>query len=494
MPHPLLCATVTAPTTAELRRRRDAVEGADLIELRMDSVADPSVSGALAGRRRPVIVTCRSAREGGSFRGSEGERKALLVEALQRGAEFVDIEASAGFDDVIALQGGRRIVLSLHDFDGVPSDLEDRLVAMRRTGAEVVKAAVMVRSLGECVGLLDVSRRLPKSPAHVLIGMGDAGIATRVLAARFGSCWSYAGDGAAPGQLTVTRMCAELHFKRVFRETAVYGLIGKTVMQSLSPAMHNAGFRAARVDAVYLPLAAASVDDFLRFAGPFDVQGASVTLPFKTDMYDRIDEADAVSRRVGAVNTVRRQGGRWLGINTDVPGFLHPLGATARLANTRAAILGAGGAARAVAVALASAGARVSIHARDPRRAEAVAAIVNGAAGALPPPPGSFDLIVNATPVGMAPHADETPLPGYRFSGETVYDLVYNPSETRLLREAAAAGCRAVGGLGMLIAQAEAAFEWWTGLRPAERVFREAALAGLRTAALSTGSGQAMAT
>jgi shikimate 5-dehydrogenase len=140
-----------------------------------------------------------------------------------------------------------------------------------------------------------------------------------------------------------------------------------------------------------------------------------------------------------------------------------------------------------VAVALASAGARVSIYARDPRRAETVAALVDGQFGALPPPPETWDLLVNATPVGMAPNTGDTPLQDYPFeSGTVVYDLVYNPSETRLLREAAAAGCRTIGGLGMLIAQAEQQFEWWTDRRPPERLFREAAMGRLRAAAIPT--------
>src|SRR5579864_8729745 len=151
-----LCVTVTGETTAELRRRRDEVVDADLIELRLDTVSDPNVPGALAGRRRPVIVTCRPEREGGRFRGTEAERKALLSEALDRGAEYVDIEARAHFDDLIARTGGRRIVLSMHDFTGVPADLPAQIQTMRATGAEVVKVAVATARLSDCVRLLEI--------------------------------------------------------------------------------------------------------------------------------------------------------------------------------------------------------------------------------------------------------------------------------------------------------------------------------------------------
>src|SRR5690242_4791110 len=148
---PLLCVRVTAPTMAELRRRRDAVADADLVELRLDSVSDPDAAGALADRRRPVIVTCRPAWEGGHFRGSEDERRRILTDAFTRGAEFVDVEWRAGFGDLIAREGGKRIILSAHDFDMMPIDLVARLHAMRSTGADIVKLAVKTTRLTDCV-------------------------------------------------------------------------------------------------------------------------------------------------------------------------------------------------------------------------------------------------------------------------------------------------------------------------------------------------------
>jgi len=141
-----LCVTVTAATMAELRQQRDQVTDADLIELRLDTVSDPDVPAALAGRTRPVIITCRPVWEGGSFRGSEEERKQILAEAIALGAEYVDIEARARFDDLIAQTGGRRIVLSAHDYHGVPIDLHARAHAMRSTGAEIIKIAATLKA------------------------------------------------------------------------------------------------------------------------------------------------------------------------------------------------------------------------------------------------------------------------------------------------------------------------------------------------------------
>ncbi len=472
---PRLCVTVTAATTAELRRRRDAVRDADLVELRIDSVSDPDVAGALRDRRRPVIVTCRPAWEGGEFKGDEAARRLLLSQALELGAEYVDIEWKADFRPSIQATAGPRLVLSSHDFSGVPDDLSERVRAMRATGAEIIKVAVTATRLSDCLLLKALAADGPPA-RHVFIAMGEAGIATRVLPGRFGSAWSYAGALVGVGQLSEEDLIGTYRFRDVTDATDLYGVVGSPVSHSVSPAMHNAAFRAAKRDAVYLPMAAADADDFLTFAQAMGVRGASVTIPFKRALFERADETYAVARRIGALNTLRRIEGRWAGDNTDAAGFLQPLQERGvALSGLRASILGAGGSARAVAVGLAASGANVIVHARDRSRAEEVASAVSGEAGPWPPPPGSWDLLVNCTPVGMHPHVGESPMAADALTGAMVYDLVYNPAETRLLRDAARAGCRTIGGLDMLVAQAQEQFRWWTGERPEPGVMRMAA-------------------
>jgi 3-dehydroquinate dehydratase/shikimate dehydrogenase len=464
---------------AELCSRRDQVMDADMVELRLDTVKNPSAAAALADRKKPVIVTCRPKSEGGYFAGSEEERRSILADALALGAEYVDLEWNGTCADLMERTRGRRVILSHHDFSGVPADIHDKAASMLASGAEVVKLAVTASSLRDCLTLREIGRstRVPMS----LIAMGEAGIASRVLASWMGSCWTYAGDAVAPGQISAQHMQDEYRFSHIGAGTAIYGVIGKPVSHSVSPAMHNAAFRAARMDAVYLPLAAADFGDFMEFAEAAGVAGASVTAPFKVDAFERADECDPVSRRVQSVNTLRREGARWLGYNTDVTGFLAPLKPVMQLPGTRATILGAGGAARSVSVALASSGVKVTITARRTEQAEGVAALTGAAAVPWPPRPGSWDLLVNATPLGTAPRTDQSPLPDdYPFhGGGTVYDLIYNPALTRLLAAADSAGCRTIGGLDMLVAQAQAQFEWWTGMRPTDRVMRDAAIARL---------------
>jgi 3-dehydroquinate dehydratase/shikimate dehydrogenase len=251
-------------------------------------------------------------------------------------------------------------------------------------------------------------------------------------------------------------------------------VVGKPIAHSLSPVMHNAGFNALGINAVYVPLEASDVDDFVTFARDMPLAGASITAPFKVDMLSNVDEKDEMARRVGAVNTLIVRDGRWIGANTDVDGFLTPLIGRMALKGTRASVLGAGGAARAVAVALSSQGSAVTVCARQSAMAREVAALAGGTVGTWPPTPGSWDVLVNATSSGSGGPADD-PMEGVRLDGEIVFDLVYAPARTPLLERAAREGCMTIGGLEMLVAQAERQFELWTGCRPPAGLFKSAA-------------------
>jgi 3-dehydroquinate dehydratase/shikimate dehydrogenase len=473
----------------ELRRSRDAAGDADLVELRLDLVDRPDVAGALHGRRLPVIVTCRAHWEGGGFAGSEEERRRILESAVALGAEYVDIEAAASFaPDVIRSRSGRGIVVSSHIFGDPPADLALRYATLRATGAEVVKLAIQVTTLEETLPLFDLgaSSADDQGQGHILIAMGNQGVPTRVLAARLRNRWTYAGDGVAPGQMPASRLLREFRFRRVLPDAALYAVVGTPIIHSRSPVMHNAGFAALGLNAVYLPLEARDPDDFVAFANRMGLRGVSVTAPFKISLMPHVEEMDALARRVGAINTIIVRNGHWVGANTDVEGFLAPLARRTTLDGVRVSILGSGGAARAVAVALGSRRAKVTICARQGENARAIAALVDGAAGDFPPRPGSWDVLVNATPVGSE-KAPGIPTGSAPLDGRIVFDLVYAPAETELLRRAKAAGCQAIGGLEMLIAQAERQFELWTGQRPPAGLFEAAATTSGAAAALADG-------
>lgn len=477
MREPLVCVSVTGQTVDELRRRRDAADGADLVELRLDYLDRVDAAGAIEGRRRPVVVTCRPTWEGGRFQGSEDERRRILESAVAAGAEFVDIEVGAAFAaDIMRLRRGRGVVLSTHIYGDVPRDLRDRAASMRSTGAEVIKIAIEARGLGDMLPLVDLAQdsRNDGPGGHVLIAMGAPGAPSRILAARLGNRWTYAGDGVAPGQLPAARLLREFHYRRIAADAALYGVVGRPVGHSRSPAMHNAGFAEIGLNAVYVPLEAADAGDFVRFARAMGLSGASITAPYKVALMAHVDELDPLARRVGAINTIVVRDGRWIGANTDVHGFLAPLQGRIAVKGTRASILGAGGAARGVAIALADQGAAVTVCARRPEAAREIADHVGGHVGSFPPRAGSWDVLINATPAGTGP-GGENPIPGAALDGEMVFDLVYSPPETMLLADARAAGCLTIGGMEMLVAQAERQFELWTGVRPPAGLFLSAA-------------------
>jgi 3-dehydroquinate dehydratase/shikimate dehydrogenase len=476
----LLCETVTAGSMDDLCAARDRATRADMVELRLDGVADLDVAGALAGRRKPVVATCRASWEGGRFNGSEEERHRILASAFAHGAEFVDVEWQAGFQDLVDANPARAVV-SWHCFDHPAADLAGRVRAMRASGAATIKVAVRTPRLSDTVPLAAIGRE----GGAVVIGMGDAGVPSRLLATRFGARWTYAGQGIAPGQIPAAEMLDRFRFRDIGAATRLFGVVSQSALHSLSPAMHNRAFADAGIDAVYVPLSTDSFDDFLAFADAMNVEGASVTIPFKLDALRAAARSEGVATEVGAANTLRRTPAGWEAANTDVAGFLAPLedAFADLLEGRRASVLGAGGSARAVVAGLRQRGMRVLVHARRAVQARELAASLGCAAGPWPPDAASWDLLVNTTPLGGATRRDVSPLPGGPFGGRLVYDLTYGAGESALLAEARRAGCRTLDGLPMLVAQAERQFEWWTGQRPRAGLMESAAREALAQAA-----------
>ncbi|MGH9332034.1 MAG: type I 3-dehydroquinate dehydratase, partial [Vicinamibacterales bacterium] len=337
----LLCVTVAGSTMSEVRARRDAASRlADLVEVRLDGVADADPAGAVSGRTTPVIVACHPAWEGGRFDGPEEVRRRLLAAALDAGTDWIDVEWRAGFDDLVTDANRARIILSNHVFDGVPGDLDERYRAMRATGAAIVKIAVQPGRLSDLAPLFALGASVA-ADRTVLLGMGLRGLVTRILAARLGSAWTYAGREATVGQLSAERMIEDFRIRDIGPGSSVYGIVGSPVAHSLSPAMHNAGFADAGVDAVYVPLDAADADDALDAARFLKLEGISVTAPLKVALMEaeRVTRVDAVTARVGALNTLRPGEAGWEATNTDVAGFLAPLSAAGPLAGRRVTIL-----------------------------------------------------------------------------------------------------------------------------------------------------------
>jgi 3-dehydroquinate dehydratase/shikimate dehydrogenase len=359
---------------------------------------------------------------------------------------------------------------------------------MAALGADVVKIAVTARSIADLGRLFEfASRRAGASgPPLLPIAMGPMGVASRILGGRFGAPFLFAspsaGAEAAPGQIPAAVMAERFRARRITAATKVYGILGNDVTWSLSPAIHNLAFTEGGLDAVYVPLQAEALEPFLRAIPALHLSGFSVTRPFKVDIVPRLDAVDPSATLAGSVNTVQVREGRLLGSSTDGLGILVPLRKKIAIEGRRVVILGAGGAARAAALALVQAGTKVTVLARKPAQAAAVAKDTGCAAGDLARlADHEWDVLINATPVGSASLPSGSPVPAARLRrGSVVFDMVYEPLETPLLRDAARAGCVTIDGLQMLLAQAAGQFEAWTGGKAPEEAMKSAALVAIQ--------------
>jgi 3-dehydroquinate dehydratase / shikimate dehydrogenase len=493
-----ICAVVVGSDAHAMRKQLESALAARnrVIELRLDWLENEGEIGrflrALAshfgpGRKSPratLIATCRRRAAGGRFRGSIASQLAYLAEAVRAGCEWYDLEMESirgcprELLDVLLGEGLR--LASAHFFHGMPRNLPSVVGELWRTRSAAIKLAAHCNSLAEGGKLLRLARGKPNV---VAIPMGDVALPLRVLALREGSALSYAPveTPTAPGQVSLEEMSNLYRAERIDRRTRVYGIVGSPVAHSLSPAIQNAAFQARRINAVYVRFPVRDLGDLVRAIVPLGIRGFSVTLPHKQAILRHLDGCDRLAAAIGAVNTVVvRAGGRLYGYNTDYVGVLRALEPRIALRGTRALILGAGGAARAVAFALAQAGAFVSICARRAGRGRELARSVRGEVIERKGIRRQvFDVIVNATPVGMHPRVSDSPLEARDLNCRLVFDTIYRPRATKLLEIAARRGMETVSGFEMFVAQGAAQFEIWTGQRAPVEVMRRAAMRGL---------------
>jgi len=486
-----VCAVVAASDAASMTRQLARAERlAGTIEIRLDwLVHDREISKFLAtlGKSRPrvaCIATCRRVKAGGRYLGSIAGQLLHLAEALRAGCSWYDLESESASvcppELLEVLLGEGAPMISAHFFRGMPRNGARVLQQLSRLDPLAVKIAARCDSLAEARALL----RLARGRRDVVaVPMGEVALPARILALREGSALAYASidHATAPGQLSFDEMKNLYRADRLTRRTRVYGVIGDPIGHSLSPQMQNAGFHARKMDAVYLPFLVRDLKDFLACIVPFGIAGFSVTLPHKERILRHLDGCDPLAAAIGAVNTVVvRGGGKLYGYNTDYVGVLRALERRTPLAGSRALIFGAGGVARAVAFALAQAGAAVCVCARRPERAKSLARAMGGEAISRKRLRHEFfDAIINATPVGMYPHVQDSPLEARELNCRLLFDTIYRPRVTRLMQLAARRGIETVSGVEMFIAQGTAQWEIWTGERAPVDAMRRAVLRAL---------------
>ncbi|MGA3260672.1 MAG: shikimate dehydrogenase [Bryobacteraceae bacterium] len=498
---PRICIALGLPDVPSLlaHARREAESGETFLEFRLDFLDQP-IEGATAIRgfldKFPdtlILATCRRHQNHGKFNGSIEDQMAVLDEAVRCGAQAVDVEiesAEAAQERLHQFRGRAQVIVSYHNFEATPA-LDTVVARMMRVTADGYKIVTTARKPSDNIRVLAAARALPKH-RMVVLAMGELGFPTRVLSPVFGGAFTYAAplvaESTAAGQVSGHYLRHLYRVEKLAKATKVYGVIADPVRHSISPSVLNRAFQARRTDAVYLPflVTPAHLRDFFTMAERLPLAGFSVTIPHKQKVIRYLDAIDPLAKRIGAVNTVWRKAGRWRGANTDVAGVTTPLARVLRLQKSTVLIVGNGGAARGAAFALSDAGAKVTLTGRNPDRVRALAKICGAEALAKEQLEGRhFDAVVHATPLGMFPHVDECFFNG-SIPADVVFDMVYNPLETALLRRAREQGKTAIPGLDMFIEQAVGQFEIWTGETAPRSVMHKAAMEALTHEASGT--------
>lgn len=479
-----ICVTIGAKTANELFEQLRRIEDvADIVEVRFDFLDPPEVETALENivSSKPLLITCRSKSQGGTIPDNSPGREAFWKRATAKIADrpgrfLVDNELD--LISRIKWPAETLVVASHHDFNGIPDGISGLYKSLSETG--IAKIAVNANNITDAIPvwkLLETARK--ENKPYIPIAMGEAGKWTRILGLAHGAFMTYAatstGEEAAPGQISVTDMVDVFRVRELNRDTEVFGIVAGNSSYSISPWMHNAAFKTAGMNRVFIPLQVADLDAFIRRMVrqetrevELNFKGFSVTNPHKQSIMRHLDKIDKTASKIGAVNTVKIENGQLFGYNTDAAGFILPLKkAVGDLRDARVSIVGAGGAARACIYSLLSEGASVTLHARDRAKASALVDEFNIAVEDIQQTTRRFnaDILINATPLGTKGETERQSIAVAEQlkNVKLVYDLVYNPLETLLIHAAKSAGVPAIGGLEMLIAQGARQFEIWTG-------------------------------
>jgi 3-dehydroquinate dehydratase/shikimate dehydrogenase len=465
-----------------------AEAGAELVEIRADCLRrEPEMKRILKDRPTPLVFTVRRGADGGLWRGPEEKRQALLREAIALGVDYVDLEMDIASS--IRRFGKTKRIVSYHNFKGTPPELPDIAEQCDEMDADIVKIATRASTIAEASHVLQIHEHtaVPTIP----VAMGDIGTFTRVLGAKFGAPFTYAGFNPertfAPGMLTFHELKRDYIYDEINAETEVFAVIGDPIGHSLSPAIHNAVFRQLGLNKVMVPLLIPTdtLEASLKELEWLNLKGMSVTIPHKEAIIPLLDEKDAAIELTGACNTVVFKDGKKIGYNTDYRAALESLEeamgenpdnpADSPLFEKQVLILGAGGAARSIAFGVARKGAHVQITNRHDERATELAEQVGCRTVSWASRASTLaEVIINCTPVGMHPDVDDTPVPPAGLKeGMVVFDTVYHPENTMLLKLARERGAKTVTGVEMFVRQAMDQFKLYTGTDAPKDLMRD---------------------
>jgi 3-dehydroquinate dehydratase / shikimate dehydrogenase len=484
-----VCVAIIGATPAEMLEKASAVvKETPFLEFRLDYLekpllALPKLKHFLSENTAvTAIATCRRAANGGKFSGNLAAEMEILSKAGTSGFHLVDLELESAEGlkrgELQKLrETGVALIVSHHDFTAT-KDLDSIFKRIEPFQPDFIKIVPTAKTLTDNVTLMRFIERMDDHSNIVGVCMGDAGIISRVLGLRAGSAFTFAaataGEETAPGQIAARTLIETYRIDQVDAATKVYGVAGNPIRSSLSPIMMNTAFRRETVNAVYLALQAAKLSDLLKLVHEIPIQGLSVTMPLKQEIMAHLEKTDPLSAKIGACNTVLRQDGKLYGFNTDVAGITGPIEKRMSLRGAKALVLGAGGAARAAVFGMRDKGAEVFILNRTAETAQKLAkqsgskTIKKDALSKT-----TFDVIVNATPIGMAGIKGAPILEAADLNTKLVFDLVYNPLETPLLRLARQQSIPIITGIEMFVQQGARQFEIFTGKpAPEEEMLR----------------------
>jgi 3-dehydroquinate dehydratase/shikimate dehydrogenase len=420
-----------------------------------------------------AIGTCRRADNGGKFKGSLAAQLEVLSKASAAGCQMVDVELQSALkskpEAIARLRSRAGLILSFHDFRAT-RHLEETLEKMLKIPADFYKIVTTATTLSDNVVMMKFLQT--QSDRHALVGlcMGEQGVISRVLSVRAGSVFTFgaidanAGLKTAPGQISARDLRSIYRIDQVDAATRVYGVAGDPIEHSLSPVIMNTALRRENVNSVYVPLHAKTLKELLYCVREIPLHGLSVTMPYKQSIIPHLDNTDAHTAKIGACNTVvRGQEGKLYGFNTDIAGVIRPLEQRLSIANAKILVLGAGGAARAAIFGLKERGAEVWVLNRTAVKGQKLARQAKAhSIKRADLRKVAFDVIINATPVGMG-NTRDCPLKDHEIQARVVFDMVYDPVETHLLQVARAKGIAVIPGVEMFVQQAARQFEIWTG-------------------------------
>jgi 3-dehydroquinate dehydratase/shikimate dehydrogenase len=499
-----ICVALTGETPAEmLEKAAVAARETGFVEFRLDYLSKPlsalpSIRQFLVEHSAVVaIATCRLKANGGRFAGSTAEAMEVLHKAAAAGFQIVDLElesaeklARGKLDEL--RNSGAALIISSHDFH-TTKDLDAVYARMQKYSPDFYKIVSTATKLSDNLSMIRFVERVAAESSVIGLCMGDPGTISRVLSLRAGSAFIFAaanlGEETAPGQIAARTLLETYRIDQVDVATKIYGVAGNPIKSSLSPLMLNTAFRRETVNAVYLAMQTAKVEDLFKLVKEIPIQGLSVTMPLKQDVIPFLERTDPLSARIGAVNTIfRLPDGKFYGFNTDVAGIVAPLERRMILNKSKILVLGAGGAARAAVFGLRDKGVDVHVWNRTPEAAQKLAKqsgakLIKREAIAKT----EFDAIVNATSAGMAGTKSQPILAAEELNCRLVFDLIYNPQETPLIKAARSRGIPVITGVEMFVTQGARQFEIWTGRPAPEEEMLRVVLHALRQSAEAAG-------